>query len=157
QSKGTRAPIVVQLAQQERKTIAAMRTLVLNSRIKNPVQNGDLGGSVNAAEGVLLRQVARAEKAIGYSTINRLTRQRYSAIVGAGQGRPASEIQRDIESALNNVTLPPGYSWDWSPAMKSQDKEFANLAFAVVLAIVLIYMLLCIQFENLIIPLSILL
>lgn len=155
QSGGTRAPIVVQLAQQQRKTIPELRNLMLNTRLTPSVDPGE--GRVAPAEGVLVRQVARAEKAMGYATINRMIRQRYAALVGAGQGRAASEIQRDVEEALQGVDLPPGYSWDWSPALKAQQKEFGKLAFAVILAVVLIYMLLCIQFESLIVPLSIML
>ena len=41
--------------------------------------------------------------------------------------------------------------------MKSQNKEFAKLGLVVVLAIMLIYMLLCIQFENLVVPFAIML
>ena len=41
--------------------------------------------------------------------------------------------------------------------MKNQGQEFRNLIFAAVLAVVLIYMVLCIQFEDLVVPLSIML
>ena len=41
--------------------------------------------------------------------------------------------------------------------MKSEGQEFNKLAFAAGLAIILIYMVLCIQFEDLIVPLSIML
>lgn len=157
QSQGKRAPIVVQLAQDKRSNTLDLTGLIVNSKVASTVTNATAGTSENASRGVQLSQVAHAETAIGFGTINRLTRQRYRALVGAGQGRALSAIQADVTAALKDVKMPSGYSWDWSTASKSQSSEFQKLGFAVVLAIVLIYMLLCIQFENVIIPLSILL
>ena len=157
QSQGKRAPIVVQLAQEKRDATVDLVGLVVNSKVASSVQNGTTGTRENASKGVQLGQVARAETALGFTTINRLARQRYRALVGAGQGRALSAIQKDVEAALADFAMPPGYSWDWSTSSKSQGQQFRKLGFAVILAIVLIYMLLCIQFENLIVPLSIIL
>lgn len=157
QSQGTRSPIVVQLAREDRKTTSELRGLVVNALEAAGAQNATAGTTASARQGVLLSQVARSEQAVGYSTINRLTRQRYGALVGAGEGRSFSDLRKDVEESLKGFEFPPGYSWDWSPQMKEQEGEFATLGFVVILAIVLIYMLLAIQFENLIVPLSILL
>lgn len=149
---------MVQLAQEERRTTQAISDLVVNSRVAaNNTTSASPGTLANAPKGVQLRQVARAVPGVGYATISRATRQRYSAIVGAAQGRPISEIQQDINASMAEFEMPAGYSWDWSYAMKNQGNEFRKLGFAAILAVALIYMLLCIQFENLIVPLSILL
>lgn len=164
QTKGRRAPIVVQLAAEERRTTDQLRDLVVNSNVG--VSSGVTGnangvpkpGSAdNVAEGIQLRQVAEARTALGYPTISRQARQRFVAIVGAGEGRPMSEIQADIEARMADIDLPEGYRWDWSPSMKKQNEEFSKLAFAAALAVVLIYMLLCIQFESIVVPFSIIL
>jgi HAE1 family hydrophobic/amphiphilic exporter-1 len=156
QEGGTRSPIVVQLAAGKRRTLDKISEIIVNSRVASD-QQSRLGSTGNAPRGVMLGQVAEAVRKDGSSTINRRTRQRYKALVGSGEGRSDSEIQRDVGKALSNVSLPPGYFWDWSSKMKAQTQEMRSLGMAVVLAIVLIYMLLCIQFENLIIPLSIML
>ncbi len=148
QSDGRRAPIVVQLPQQERRNPTQIRNLILNSKLSQ-----DQG----ATQGLLLRQVASAETAQTPPNIERQSRQRYVALVSDGKGRTASEIQADVEQALEGFNWPDGYRWDWSHDMKSEGQEFTNLAFAAALAVVLIYMVLCIQFEDLIIPLSIML
>jgi hydrophobic/amphiphilic exporter-1 (mainly G- bacteria), HAE1 family len=157
QTSGTRAPIVVQVAPHARNTVANLEKLVVNANVATTVEDASPGTTENAPRGVTLGQVAQAVQATGYATINRATRQRYTVLVGAGEGRPVSEIQKDAERALASIDMPPGYSWDWGARMKAQQEEFGRLSFVAVLAIVLIYMLLAIQFENLIVPLSILL
>lgn len=158
QTGGRRAPIVVQLAAEERRSTEQLRGLTVNADLlrqgDTPVTPGTAG---NVAEGIALWQVATAESALGYPTISRQARQRYGSLVSAGQGRPVSELQADVRAALADLDLPDGYRWDWSERMKRQSGEFQKLLFAGVLAVVLIYMLLCIQFENVVVPLSILL
>lgn len=155
QADGRRAPIVVQLPQSERRSTTQVRNLILNSRYSETVSGP--GRSARAARGILLRQVAEPVTATGFPTINRQSRQRYTALVSDGKGRAASEIQADVERALAEFDFPDGYRWDWSQEMKSEGNEFRKLAFAGVLAVLLVYMLLCIQFEDLIVPLSIML
>lgn len=157
QSGGRRAPIVVQLPQDQRRSTTELRNLVVNPEINSSNLKSSPGRVQNAARGLLLRQVAQAETALGYPTINRQSRQRYTALVSQGGNRTLSDIKSDIEQALAGIDLPDGYRWDWSVEMKSEGGEFQKLAFAAVLAVVLIYMLLCIQFEDLLVPLAIML
>lgn len=157
QSGGRRAPIVVQLPMDKRRSTTELRNLVVNTSSNSAAESDSSGKTDNSARGILLRQVAQAETALGYPTINRLSRQRYTAVVSQGGDRTVSELQSDITRALEEVELPDGYRWDWSVQMKSEGGEFGKLAFAAALAIVLIYMLLCIQFEDILVPLAIML
>lgn len=161
QTGGRRAPIVVQLEAAERRSTTQLRSLIVNSDLGSGASSADAvaapGNDDTAASGVALWQVASARSALGYPTINRQSRQRYAALVSAGQGRPVSELQAEVSEALADLRLPEGYRWDWSERMKRQSGEFEKLLFAGLLAIVLIYMLLCIQFESVVVPLSIIL
>lgn len=150
-------PIVVQLAAQERRSTSQLHSLVVGAPLRTEQSASTPGTTAGAAEGIQLAQVARAETATGFPTIYRQARQRYGALVSAGQGRTLSELQADVSTTLAEIELPDGYRWDWSRRMKAQSGEFTKLAFAGALAVVLIYMLLCIQFENLLVPLAILL
>lgn len=147
QADGRRAPIVVQLPRDKRRSTTELRSLIVSSEV-----NGDGSGM---ARGIQLRQVASAQTALGYPTIKRLSRQRYTVLESDGLGRPVSEIKADVEAALADLDLPDGYRWDWSQDLKAEGQEFNRLGFAALLAVVLIYMVLCIQFEDLIVPLSI--
>lgn len=157
QTGGRRAPIVVQLPLDKRRSTTELRNLVINTSAANQSTPNSPGRTDNAATGILLRQVAQAETSLGYPTINRLSRQRYTAVVSQGGDRTVSELQTDIRQELDQIDLPDGYRWDWSVQMKSEGGEFSKLTFAAVLAIVLIYMVLCIQFEDLLVPLAIML
>lgn len=150
QADGRRAPIVVQLPKEKRRSTTQLRNLILDSQV-------GASGSAGTARGIRLRQVASAETAESFPSINRQSRQRYLALVSDGKGRSVSEIKTDVEQVLENFDWPDGYRWDWSQEMKSEGSEFSKLAFAALLAVVLIYMVLCIQFEDLLIPLSIML
>jgi HAE1 family hydrophobic/amphiphilic exporter-1 len=147
QEKGFQYPILVQLPEANRKTIAKMKTLVIRT---------GQAGSATAPE-VVLSQVANAEYGLGPSEITRLDRQRYVAIYGAPMGRSQSEIQADVKKIMAGMQIPQGYYWDWGVHQKRSAEEFGGMGIAVFLAIALIYMLLASQFESFVHPLTILL
>ena len=147
QEKGFQYPIVVQLPEANRKTIAEMKNLVIKT---------GQAGSTTAPE-VVLSQVATAEYGMGPSEITRLDRQRYVAVYGVPMGRSQSEIQADVEKIMAGIQLPEGYYWDWGVNQKRSAEEFGGMGIAVFLAIALIYMLLASQFESFVHPLTILL
>ncbi len=157
QADGRRVPVVVQLPREERIGTNQLRDLIVGTLPSDREETGRPGVVSSAARGIQLNQVAAAEPALSFPTINRVARQRYTALSGSGGTRPASEIQADISAAMSEFELPDGYRWDWSPQMKAQGREFQKLAFSIVLAVVLVYMLLAIQFEDLFIPLAIIL
>lgn len=143
--KGFQYPIIVQVPEARRKTVADMMSLIVTP------------SSGTNKTGVALSQVAEPHYGIGPSQITRLDRQRFIAVQGAPQGRSASEVQADIEKALQSVTMPPGYYWDWGINQKRTAEEFSGLGVAIALAIGLIYMLLASQFESFLHPFTILL
>ncbi len=159
QADGRRAPIVIQLPIEQRRSTTELRNIVVNSSVASQAEteNRAPGRTDRAAKGILLRQVAQAETALSFPSIYRIARQRYTALVSEGGSRTISDIRTDVEGVLADIDLPDGYRWDWSQDLKNEGREFNNLAFAALLAVVLIYMLLCIQFEDLIVPLSIML
>jgi HAE1 family hydrophobic/amphiphilic exporter-1 len=143
QEKGFQYPIIVQVPEHSRKSVAEMSNLVVTP-------SSPQGG------GIILSQVATPVYGLGPSQITRQDRQRYIAVTGSPQGRPTSEIQTDIEKAIRDVQFPSGYRWDWGTDQKRRAEEFGGLGLAVFLAIALIYMLLASQFESFIHPLTIL-
>lgn len=146
QEKGFQYPIIVQVPEEERKSVPEMRNLV--------VKSGTAGTAVGE---LVLSQVATPSYGMGPSEITRQDRQRYVSVAGVPQGRSAGEIQKDIARALEGMEFPNGYYWDWGSSQKRRAEEFSGMWLAVVLAIALIYMLLASQFESLVHPLTILL
>jgi HAE1 family hydrophobic/amphiphilic exporter-1 len=148
QELGFQYPIIVQLPEAERKTVASLMNM--------SVSPSTIGGAGVTGRDIQLRQVAQPKYAVGPSEITRIDRQRYIAITGLPQGRSESEIQADIQKAMQSTALPTGYYWDWGTNQKRRADEFAGMGLAVVLAIGLIYMLLASQFESFVHPLTVL-
>jgi len=65
-------------------------------------------------------------------------------------------VTNDIKTELGNMALPPGYNWqmgrDWRRARDGEDESM----FAIILAIVFMYIIMAALFENFIHPLTIL-
>jgi HAE1 family hydrophobic/amphiphilic exporter-1 len=146
QEGGFEYPIIVQMPESVRKTVAQMERMIVNPTTTSAT-----------SQDILLRQVAHPINAIGPSEITRLNRQRYIAVTGTPQGRSAGDIQNDVQKAMIGLKLPVGYYWDWGTTQKRRGEEFSGLTLAIFLAIGLIYMLLATQFESFIHPLTILL
>ncbi len=146
QEKGYQYPILVQMPEASRKTLAALQNLTISPGSGTP------GGQPQ----VLLRQVAEPLYANGPSMITRLDRQRYIAVTGMPQGRSEGEVQADMLRVMEGVHLPTGFYWDWGTNQKRRQEEFSGLGVAIALAIALIYMLLASQFESFIHPLVVL-
>jgi HAE1 family hydrophobic/amphiphilic exporter-1 len=144
---GFQYPIIVQVPEGQRRSVAALKNLVVNPS----------GSGAKGPAGILLRQIATPEYGVGPNQITRQDRKRYIAVTGQPQGRSAGEIQRDIRKALKDMTFPPGYYWDWGSGIKRQQEEFSGLGLAVLLAVGLVYMLLASQFESFAHPLTVIL
>src|SRR5690606_1482344 len=69
--------------------------------------------------------------------------------------RDLSSVTGDIEKRMADVALPPGYEWEFAGETVEMEEAFDSLGFALVLAIVLVYMIMAAQFESLAHPLVI--
>ena len=104
---------------------------------------------------VQLDQVSDVRVGDGPAQIERVDRQR-SVTIGANLvGRPLGEVARDFRTALDRMGLPPGYSVDIVGEAQVMDESFANLFFALILSVLLMYMLMVALYESLLYPLII--
>jgi HAE1 family hydrophobic/amphiphilic exporter-1 len=181
QENGFHYPIYVQVPEADRKTADEILNLPVSPGTSGAIGNAIVGavaggaaggsstttGSAGASAGttagtaqsnyVLIKQVARADVALGPNEITRQNSQRYIGIVAVAQGRAQSQILSDLQNVLQKVKFPPGFYWDFGLQQRQQREEFSGLGLAVFMAIALIYMLLASQFESFVFPLTILL
>jgi HAE1 family hydrophobic/amphiphilic exporter-1 len=73
------------------------------------------------------------------------------------EGRPFDHAIADIRGRLASLDLPDGYAVDITGAEAKRRAEFADLRFALILSVILVYMVLAAQFESLLHPFVILL
>ncbi|MEO6626599.1 MAG: efflux RND transporter permease subunit [Burkholderiaceae bacterium] len=110
--------------------------------------------SDGTARVVRLNQVAVMRESTGPNQINRRDLTREVNVSANVYGRSAGEVSADIRTALDSITLPPGYSYKFSGSTKDMAEAFAYAVSALALAIIFIYMILASQFKSFLQPLA---
>ena len=101
---------------------------------------------------VLLRDIARMEIAEGPTTVERRDQARTVVVSGNLVDRDLGSVIKDVEKALADYPLPPGYYFEFTGEAQEMADAFGNLFIALILAILLVYMLLAFQFESFLFP-----
>jgi HAE1 family hydrophobic/amphiphilic exporter-1 len=97
---------------------------------------------------VTLGQIATIAYGTGPVQIQRVDRNRTMTISGTATGRPLGDVANDVTSAMKQITLPAGYSWQIRGGVQQLNNSFATLGQALVLSVVLEYMLLVALYES---------
>jgi HAE1 family hydrophobic/amphiphilic exporter-1 len=124
-------------------------------------QRRDLGAigklTVASSRGELVRidNIARLERGLGPSTLQRYNRQ-FSVNLNAdvAPGHALDEASDQVRKVLGDLRLPPEYSFRLSGQTKILDETTANLM-AIGLASIFVYMVLAAQFESFVQPIVI--
>ncbi len=103
---------------------------------------------------VRLNQVATVQESTGANQINRRDLTREVAINANVYNRSAGEVSTDIKTALESISFPPGYRYQFGGSTKNMTESFGYAISALVLAIVFIYMILASQFKSFFQPLA---
>lgn len=113
---------------------------------------------VPTARGLIaLRQVARLEEASGPTQLTRLNRQR-AVVIGANTfGRDQADVVADATQVIEAAQFPTGITYEFTGEQKLQAESFSALGFAMLLAVVFVYMVLASQFGSFIQPFVIML
>jgi HAE1 family hydrophobic/amphiphilic exporter-1 len=101
----------------------------------------------------VLGRLATVSTGHGPREIIRSDRQRNVILHGAISGIAASDAERIVMDAARRLELPPGYSARPGASRMELMESMGNLSIAILLASLLVYTILVIQFESLIWPL----
>ncbi len=99
-----------------------------------------------------LSQVADIQIVDGPISISREDQQRVATVTSDISGRDVMSVINDIDSIMLEYQMPEGYYYDMGGEGEQIEEAFADLALAIVMAIVLVYMILAAQFESLMHP-----
>ncbi|HEV2148994.1 MAG TPA: efflux RND transporter permease subunit [Longimicrobiaceae bacterium] len=145
--KGTRAtefvdfdrkvPVVVRLPEAERRSLATLETL--------------------RVDGVPLRELVRVHTASGPSEIRRIDQSRVVVVHADVASGGVDEAVGAVRASLASLPAPHGLRTEIGGENEEMRKGFRALAFAFLLALLLVYMLLAAEFESLLHPFIILL
>ncbi len=139
--EGEEFNILVRLNQEQRANIGQLQNVTV---VTPSGQSVPIGNLVN---------VQRRE---GPVSIERQDQERMVRVQAGYAKRDLGSIMSDIDQRLSGMTLPSGFSFFYGGEYEEQQKSFRELLFALILAIVLVYMVMAAQFESLRDPLIIL-
>jgi HAE1 family hydrophobic/amphiphilic exporter-1 len=144
---GETRDVTVRLAPESRSVVADLEAL--------PVT---VTGPDDAPRSVPLGQVARIAPSIGPARIDHLDRERVITVEANTQGRPLSDVVRDIMNRVPaGVKFPAGYSLRQGGETEDQTEIFTQMLVAIGVAVMLMYFVLVVQFGSFLEPFAILL
>ena len=138
--------VKVRLARTDRSTAADLERIYLASAHTNA------DGSPRM---VALRQVAEFEPTFGATQINRKDLAREVLVSANASGRPAGDIGKEVEKALDAMQWSPGYRYVMGGSTKDIQETMGHALTALVLAVAFIYLILASQFGSFLQPLAI--
>jgi len=97
---------------------------------------------------VKLSQIATFELAQGPIQITRVDQVRESDITANLLNRDLRSVIADIQAEVNKMELPVGYTVEYTGANEDMMESFSSLAIALLLALILVYAVMAIQYES---------
>ena len=134
---GREHKVRVRLSEEDRSKLEDLRRLPI------PVQGGKV---------VPLENVAELVQVFSPTQIERKYQQRIVHVTANTSGRDLGSIAQEIEKKISQMKIPEGFTVSLKGARLEQQEAFRMLLFALILAVVLIYMVLASQFGSLLHP-----
>ncbi|MBU2227010.1 MAG: efflux RND transporter permease subunit [Proteobacteria bacterium] len=141
-SEGDEYDIRVRFREFDRRSVEDVR----NIRIASPT-----------GQFISLYQIADIVQKLGPVKITRENQDRKVTVKANTFGRDTRSIVADIKKAAAGIKIPEGYFVEYGGTYKDMQEAFESLAYALAIAIVLIYMVMAASFESLGHPLVIML
>jgi len=124
----------------------------------SPDQLKSLTVTTSDNQKIALEQFSTISRSQAPKEIMRRNQNRIGQVTAHIQGQQVfNQIADKVRDQLNAITWPPEYSYQLTGEELKRTEAFTNLKFALILAIILVYMVLASQFESLIHPFIILL
>jgi len=134
--------IRVQLEEQGRSSLDDVANLLIASKTGNFVRLGD---------------IANVTLSSGPTQIDRESRQRQVIVYANVVGVSAGDVTAKVKELMPSLNLPLGYSYKFVGQAQTMQDSFMEIAKALLLSVVLIYMVLAAQFESFVHPFTIML
>jgi len=142
QEGGEQYDVRVRLPETDRTDPAQIEQLTVRSRT---------GGTVQ------LSNLVKVVRDTGPTEIDHYARQRQIIINANLQGKPLGTAVEDVNAIAGRVGIPEGFSVSLQGMADIMGESFADLGFALILAVILIYMVLASQFGSFVHPFTIML
>ena len=101
---------------------------------------------------ILLRDIARITLGSQPLQVSRKNEQRVIDVTANVVNRPLGAVSQDIVKELDRMSFPEGFTYHMAGQTEQQQGAFSSLGFALLLALMLIYMIMASQFMSLVDP-----
>ena len=149
---GNEYNIVVKLQDAYRTHPEDLGSVPLNVLTDPPAGASTPAGTVAPVVPVLLRDVARITLGSQPLQIGRKNEQRVIDVTANVINRPLGAVSQDVAKALDRTSFPEGFTYHMAGQTEQQQGAFSSLGFALVLALMLVYMIMASQFKSLVDP-----
>jgi HAE1 family hydrophobic/amphiphilic exporter-1 len=105
---------------------------------------------------VKLKQIAVITESEGPSQLERYNRQSSVRVSSMVVGRPSGDVGDDVIKAIDNLRLPPSIQIKYAGDMENQSEGFGDLSTVIAIALLLVYLLIVLLYNNYLHPLVIL-
>ena len=104
---------------------------------------------------VRLSQVAVLERSVAPASIFRKSRERVTTVTAGITGRDFGSVMSDVRARVSRLSMPPGFTLSLGEEFEEQQRANRQLLFGFLVAVILVYAVMAVQFEALLEPLLI--
>ena len=140
QEKGEQINIRIRLEEEDRNSIEKVENILISSSVGLQIP---------------LKEIAEVTVGSGPKGIDRENQQRIVNVSGNISDRFLGKVIQDAQKKLEKLVLPEDYHYEFIGENKEMQESFLQLALALVLSIILVYMIIAAQFESLLMPLAV--
>ncbi|MEZ4773248.1 MAG: efflux RND transporter permease subunit [Bacteroidia bacterium] len=135
--EGEEYAINIELDPSDKQDIASVRSLVLRNQ-----------------QGVVVRldEIANVYETVGQSVLERTDRLNSIKITASATGRPMGDINSEIQAKIDQINMPAGVGVEMLGQAQQQSDAFGSLGFALLLALVLVYLVMVALYESMVYP-----
>ncbi len=133
-------------------------TVRLNKEQRNEISTLDNLYITNTkGQKIPISSVGKVEFSGGIGAINRKDLKRVVTVSANAEGRLGNDVLKDVQAKLKDFKMPEGYALTYTGEQEDQEETSAFLGKALVIALLLIFFLMVIEFNSVRVPLIIML
>ncbi|MBI2375707.1 MAG: efflux RND transporter permease subunit [Deltaproteobacteria bacterium] len=104
---------------------------------------------------ILLRNIASFRRSVAPTEVNHANIARVIDVYANVSGRDVGAVAKDIERAIADVEVPQGFRVLMRGEVETMNQSFREMGFGLLLAIILVYLVMVVQFRSFVDPLII--
>ena len=135
--KGEEYDIKVILRKKDRRNIRKLKRLLIHGLFQDKKIT------------VPLMEVAKIEKGFGPIEIRRIEGERTLLLTASIYRMPLSKVVKKVNKIVKKIHIPQGYKVEITGEAQNMEESFNSLRFALILAIVFVFMIMASEFESL--------